>query len=217
MSSTATGDLSTTLKRLYRSRSDQAAWDLLYTQLWPLLVGINYRILRGHRELAEDASQEAFLKIFRYVHFGDFVEKPEEFRSYVRAICRNVSRTYLSRLLKEPSFSQTELDTEPERPAGFSGRDEELAALERDALAHLMNRLSLEDQRLVALLQQGADLGEIAQSLGISYSNAAVRLHRLRQRLSKSMNTKEIDSQKKGVKMERNQRFMLLKTGMLSF
>src|SRR6266481_1527611 len=126
MSSTIADKLSPILKRLCRWRADDEAWQMLVRHLWPLVVAINYRILRGQRDLAEDASQEVFLRIFRYVRFDDFVSKPEDFQSYVRAICRNVSRSYLSQLIREPSFLQEELRDQDGKSAGLGRDDAEL-------------------------------------------------------------------------------------------
>jgi RNA polymerase sigma factor (sigma-70 family) len=187
MSSTATEKLPAILKRLRRSRSDEEAWRMLVRYLWPLVVAVNFRVLRGDRELAEDASQEVFLRIFRYVRFDDFVDKPEDFQSYVRAICRNVSRSYLARLLHEPSYLQEELADEAGRTAGPKSEDAERGIIRRNELSTLLVGLDPEDQKLVLLLQEGASISEVAAALGTTYSNAAVRIHRLRQNLSNSL------------------------------
>jgi len=177
------------LKRLERSRADQEAWNLLYRHLWPLLVAINYRILRGDRELAQDASQEVVLRLFRYVQFEDFQDKPEDFLSYVRAMCRNVSRSYLARLLREPSFSQQLLESRELLKSPTGENDAEERAILRSEMTAATASLDSDDRKLLDLLRAGATISEIAERLGITYSNAAVRIHRLRLALSKSMKT----------------------------
>ena len=187
MSRISTDQLLQILKRLERSRADEEAWDRLYGYLWPLLVAINYRILRGDRQLAEDASQEVVLRLYRYVRFEEFQDKPDDFLSYVRAISRNVSRSYLSRLLREPSFSQLELDGLEASKSGAGENDAEQSAILRSEVSAATASLDQNDRELLHLLRAGATISEIAERLGITYSNAAVRIHRLRSTLSKSL------------------------------
>ena len=192
MDKTSSEILSSVLGRLDRSRMDNLAWQTLYKRLWPLMVGTNYRILRGHRDLAEDASQEVFLRIFQYVQFKNFVGKPDDFTRYVRAMCRNVSLTYMSKLLREPSFFQEELKND----SGGDGRsrwsDPERELVKRGEISRFLADLDPRDQKLLALLASGATIAEIAEQLGLTYSNAAVRIHRLRNVLHKSLKTEEI-------------------------
>src|SRR5437016_6907695 len=110
METTATDPLTEVVTRLGSSRSNESAWQLLHAQLWPLLFATSYRILRGNRHLAEDAAQDAFLRLFRYAQFEAFKDNPPAFRSYALAICRNVGLGYLSRLLKDPKCSEESSD-----------------------------------------------------------------------------------------------------------
>jgi RNA polymerase sigma factor (sigma-70 family) len=187
MSSTTEEKLAAAIERLARSKQDQEAWDELAGCLWPLIAAINFRILRGDRELAEDASQESLLRIFRYVRFDEFRNKANDFESYARAIARNVGRRYLAQLLHEPSYLQEELEPQTNNARGADLGEERI--VQRDEIATLLAGLSPEERRLVGLLEQGASLSEIAEALGISYSNAAVRVYRLRQTLSNPLKT----------------------------
>ncbi len=54
----------------------------------------------------------------------------------------------------------------------------------------LLSGLDPADQQLMKLLIEGYTLPEISSRLELSYSNAAVRLHRLRQTLRKYMQDK---------------------------
>lgn len=197
MSAAVTDKLGAILERLEASRSDDAAWTLLYQQLWPLVFSISYRVLRGVRDLAMDASQEAFLRIFRYVRFTSFKDRPDEFKAYVRAVTRNVARTYLEKLLRSPSFDPRKVEhAESEGslgPSGFGrGEDTESAVIRRDELRHLLEGLDRAERELAMLLAEGRTVPEIAERLGLSYSNTAVRIHRLRRSLSNLLKTRDL-------------------------
>jgi DNA-binding NarL/FixJ family response regulator len=50
-------------------------------------------------------------------------------------------------------------------------------------MERLQSHLSEREQQLLALMLNGTELTTIARTLGISYSSAAVRLFRLREKL----------------------------------
>jgi len=56
----------------------------------------------------------------------------------------------------------------------------------------LLTALEPADQQLFKLLIEGYTLPEISSRLDLSYSNAAVRLHRLRSLLRKYMQDKDL-------------------------
>lgn len=185
MSSVTQEKLADAVERLSRSKADEEAWQVLVSCLWPLIVAINFRILRGDRGLAQDAGQETLLRIYRYVHFEEFAKKPAEFESYARAIARNVGRSYLARLLREPSYEYEELEGQNEPDPHKESREQ--ITIQKDEISSILAGLSPDEQLLAKLMQDGASLDEIANTFGISYSNAAVRVHRLRLVLSRSL------------------------------
>jgi DNA-directed RNA polymerase specialized sigma24 family protein len=74
-----------------------------------------------------------------------------------------------------------------ERPA----TPEQLARAEQ-LKRELLATLNPEDQQLFRLLIEGYTLPEVSGRLKLSYSNAAVRLHRLRALLRNYMNDKNL-------------------------
>src|SRR5438105_1398660 len=137
MSLTTSDKLIASIETLAHSRDDERAWGMLFNNLWPLVFATSYRILRGNRDLAEDASQDVFLRILRYARFEDFIDNPEAFKSYVRTICKNVCISYLARLLRQPappSNQQEEIDKLPDKQS----TDVETAAIHRDQLSALL-------------------------------------------------------------------------------
>ena len=192
MPSTSTEKLGCILKRLESERSDEEAWRMLYAHLWPLVFATNYRILRGDRGLAADGGQEVFLRLYRYARFQEFGDRPEAFLSYVLAICRNVSRDYLSLILREPPVSDEEVEAakdESEITWSAKADNPEIAAIRSNQLSGFLSSLETKDRELVELLLRGSTTPEIAKRLGLTYTNAAVRIHRIRQLARNSMKT----------------------------
>lgn len=62
-------------------------------------------------------------------------------------------------------------------------------------MGEILGELQQGDRELLNLLLQGFTTKEIADRLGLQYSNASVRLHRLRMHLRKFLSTKEINPQ----------------------
>lgn len=180
-----------TVRRLDASRSDESAWKLLNACLWPLLLATSFHILRGNRHLAEDATQEALLRLFRYARFEDFRDNPEAFRSYALVICRNVCRRYLSQLFREPAYSG-EVPEDRHETESLPGGDPELIAIRSNIFIRLFLDLDSEQRELLNLLLQGYSIAEIASRLGIKYTNTAVRIHRLRKDIAKSLKTERV-------------------------
>ncbi|MBI4480962.1 MAG: sigma-70 family RNA polymerase sigma factor [Acidobacteria bacterium] len=168
-------DIAESLQRLASSRADQQAWELLYKHLWPFVVSLAYRALRGQRDLAEDASQEVFYRLLRYCQF-EKLQDPNAFRAYLATICRNVVRDYIAHLLgKEGLDPKT-----PIKEANSPGNAAEQNAQASELLDNLYQNIDNKSLDLLKLLMHGYSIAEISEQLGISYSNAAVRIHRLR-------------------------------------
>ncbi len=168
------------LLRLADSSEDQQAWEWLYRKMWPWVLAVVYRILRGHRELAEDASQEVFIRLLRYARFEEF-EGEREFKNYLYVICQNVGRDYLAALkdLHEHSAENIEEQILDGKNSDWRERDVLLSVRAQE----ILGRLEGDDRRLMEMVVAGHDLSDVAKTMGLSYENTAVRLHRIRRRL----------------------------------
>lgn len=184
MSAPAASDIQTALRRLREARGDELAWRALYAHLWPYVIAIAFRESGARAAVAEDAAQETFLRLVRYAPFAD-LQDPADLRAYAGTVARRVTRDLLARESRRPerSLGQDAAGGDVEPPArGPLG-----ALLPEDALERAKAFLDEPQLALFRLLLEGADVTRVAETLGLSYGAAAVRIHRLRAELRKSL------------------------------
>jgi RNA polymerase sigma factor (sigma-70 family) len=174
------------LAALAADPTSEALWSALYKHIYPYVFAVAFRAVRGSKESAKDATQVIFLRLFQYCEFTEFFE-PEEFLGYVATIARHAALD----MNKAEGKYVTGLDLTlcDFLPGGPTPQQHEQA---RKTLTDVLEYLGPEERQLVNLLVEGLSLEEIARQLGISYANAAVRIHRLRARMIKRLKTKEI-------------------------
>jgi RNA polymerase sigma factor (sigma-70 family) len=170
------------VQQLRSRRSDKDLWAEFYAKLRPAVYFAVYRRLSGRRALAEDVTQDAFLRFIRYANL-DTLQDEAHALAYLRQSARHLC---WDRLLAERKTIS--LESEEGRQAGalWASDEEEHRALRWD-VDHLGERLSQAERDLLTALLDGASLQEIARSFNISYGAAAVRAHRLRKKLSKQI------------------------------
>ncbi|MBI2432985.1 MAG: RNA polymerase sigma factor [Candidatus Hydrogenedentes bacterium] len=157
------------------------AFDVLAERYAARIYQHLYRIV-GHRQEAEDLTQESFLKAFRAIQQYD---ASREFRSWLYAIATNTGRNALrARGRRGPMVS---LDGEENFvPAGTENdtSDAQLRADRQAQLAEAMGRLPEHAAALVDLhYREGMSLREAAAVLGTTEGAAKVALHRARRQL----------------------------------
>lgn len=175
----SSSSLTELLERLARSPDDEDAWTELYERLWPYVFAVNYRLVRARHDVAEDLSQEVFLRLRRYCPFAR-LRDAEELKAYVAAMCRNVVHSFLKAARhREVSLEEVPLEV-------LASPDAELVRrVEADDLVReLSAQLGPEDRRLLRLILEGYGIKEIARRSGLGYSAAGVRVFRLRRKLA---------------------------------
>jgi RNA polymerase sigma factor (sigma-70 family) len=165
-------ELAGILARLAQNADDEGEWAALYRVLRPLVLSISLRMLSGAFEIAEDATQEVFIRLLRHKPFRRITD-PAAFRGLVGRISQNVAIDYRRRLLRE-SAARESVDVEK------IGIDMGPTV---DVSNALRARLNAHEQQLLSLLLEGHTLAETAEALGITYGAAGVRVHRLRRHL----------------------------------
>ena len=136
--------------------------------------------------LAEDAVQQAFLKIFQ--NFEKVSDKDcNKTRPLIVIIVRNAAIDLYRKRGRERVISFEEL----ERPLPQQGGDPEEEAIRGETAEELAGYLSQMEERYANLLTlryyHGYQNKEIAELLGMSQAQVALDLYRGRQRLKKMM------------------------------
>ncbi len=175
--------LSLLLHRLASRREDQDAWDLLYRRLRPVVMARIYPLLRGNSHLVEDATQEVFLRIFRYSKFEKNLTDPNAFRAYVKVVCRNVVSQLRLQQKNKLAWPLQPIGSNGARPEHGARPDQQAAA--REMVQKARCQLRNIDRQVFELLIEGCDLREIAQRTGLPYFTAGARVCRLRARWQK--------------------------------
>jgi RNA polymerase sigma-70 factor, ECF subfamily len=166
------------LQRLGEDRDNEEAWTALYTHFRPFVYALAYRRTAGSRDLAKDAAQEVFFRLVKYCPFRKLTDA-DAFRVYLAVVTRNVMAILRRRervfevQAGIPDAEWSELVLTP------YGETVEL----RQLLLRALREFSEREQKLLALRLEGYSQQEIADRLGISPGNVAVRLHRIRGRL----------------------------------
>ena len=170
--------------------NDQDHWAALYEHLWPFVYAHNRRRLPGDVSLAEDITQDVFLKLVRQFgpqadketrHTFDEFKTPQELCGYLLVASRNKTIDYLridARMeMMPPEFI--------EKLAGF-GLSPEESARAKESFQKIMGDLSPDDQEVAKLLIAGHQPKEIIALTAHKWKPGTVyaRLSRLRDKLS---------------------------------
>jgi RNA polymerase sigma factor (sigma-70 family) len=186
------GSLDEALAGLSRSIDDRDAWATLYVSLWPFVFASLYRLLKGRRELAEDAAQDVFLRLLTHSHKFDFGDL-DRFRVQVWRTCRDTARTLYRRERRREEHERELPDSLSLVDEKQFGDDNVTDLLDSHLSGEsLRQKLSAEEASLLAEILADRSLGEIAARMGVSYSAAGVRVHRLRAKLRNLHDDKDL-------------------------
>ena len=133
----------------------------------------------GHRQLAEDVTQEAFLAAWRAL---------PEFRGDCRFstwLYRLVSNAAIDCLRREKKHRDTGDVDDLELPDGGPSPQEQAERSDtRDAVRRALDRLSPEHRQVLLLrFMQELDYGEIARALNVSEGTVKSRINRAKSKL----------------------------------
>ncbi len=126
------------------------------------------------RALAEDMTQEVFLKVWTYVSEGNTVGN---MRAFLYKVANNVIIDHSRRKKEERLDALLEEKRIPE-PSYAGHRDIELNIMLHE-VKELMKELPPDEERLIVMRYlDDLDPKDIAEVLGITANSASVRLHR---------------------------------------
>jgi RNA polymerase sigma-70 factor (ECF subfamily) len=176
---------------------DKAALDELLTGMRPRAMAAAMKVLRNSDD-AEDAVQEAFVKIWR--SFRRF-EGRSSFSTWVHRIVMNASLDLLRRVGgryeshaqadTQPDAVQSVVEQSSERTPESDFAEHEIQMLVRNAIAHLpqLHRQAVELREL-----EDCSYQEMADSIQCPIGTVMSRLHHARHRLAADLSQPFADS-----------------------
>jgi RNA polymerase sigma-70 factor (ECF subfamily) len=166
----------------FRTGQDDAAFTALVHRYEIELFGFLRRRL-GHRESAEEAFQETFLRVYR--HAGQF-DATRSFRPWLFAIAANQARDTRRRGARERTVALVRSDDEGRgtlvetlaAAAGPSAAERAEAGETRTLVQAALHRLTEPQRRVITLIfGEGYKYREAAAALGIPVGTVKSRLH----------------------------------------
>jgi RNA polymerase sigma-70 factor (ECF subfamily) len=176
-------------------RGDHEAYGRLIRSYQDLVYGLVSRMVRDP-ELAEELTQDAFLKAFRNL---SAFRGEAKFSTWLYRITVNLCRDHLGSLASRRRNRELSLDSPElgglEPAAGLAGPDQEMEAGETaaDFQAGLDGLAPMYREAFLLRHQEGLDYQEIAGVLEITVSNAKVRVHRAREMLMEVLRSRGHD------------------------
>lgn len=164
------------LIRVYFPNQPSYCVNILYQRYYRAIYQQCLR-LTHHTELAQDCSQDIFLKVFQKL--GSFQQR-SRFSTWLYSIARNYCR---DQMRQHERFPTTAIDAYLEMT--LIDQTETVSQLEMvRRLSLAMNSLSEAEQRLLRLrYEQQLSLNELAHQSGLSLSAVKMRLKRSREKM----------------------------------
>jgi len=164
---------------------DTSAFEQLIVRYERRVLTLAMKLL-GSPDDAQDAAQEVFLRVFKYIHRFD-VHKPMSpwLMQMTVNVCRNIGRERQRRWNTFPTTVEAEQPVVPEFRDPHAGFAEEQ---ERQILLKLLDTLP-EKERLAVVLRDidGRTTSEVAEILGSSETTVRSQISRARVKLKEAI------------------------------
>ncbi len=162
---------------------DAAAFEMVVTKYQNAVSAVSYSRV-GDFNISEDISQETFLVAWQS---RDSLVNPEQLRSWLCGIARNLSNNHLRH--RNRHHEREQLGDVPDTSGAIDEAESKVVAQEEQALVWSTLESIDETYRepLVLYYREGATVAEISATLGISHDAAKQRLSRGRALLRDSV------------------------------
>ena len=180
---------------------DQRAWNLIVTRYWRKVFNVAYKFV-GRHDMAEDLTQEIFLKIFKAL--GTF-DRRANFQTWLISVSRNLCIDHYRSARKEREMVDRSVDAADVSPV--STEPDALVTLERgDRRAMLHRALArLPDTlRAAVMLRDIQELTyqEIANQLALPEGTVKSRINRGRKELARQIRRVVSDDEARAAAIE---------------
>jgi RNA polymerase sigma-70 factor (ECF subfamily) len=167
-------------------RGDQAAWDDIVRLYWRKVFNVAYKFV-GRHDLAEDLTQDIFLKLYRSLNTFD---RRANFQTWLISVARNLCIDHYRSVRKERETMNRDVDASELTPASPDANAQtQLEQRDRVALLRTaLNRLP-PTLRTAVLMRDIQELAytEIAEKLGVPEGTVKSRINRGRTELARQI------------------------------
>ncbi len=164
---------------LIDDRQDQQKFEKIYYKYRILMFSVAKEIL-GDNRLAEEAVQEAFIKIAKNVDQIEDITSHKT-RNFTVIIAKNTSLDMLEKEKRHKGLISFEEIKEFDATEEF-----DLKTIDKKEILKIINKLCEEDRDIILMkYYYNYKEKEIAQMLGISYQASRKRIQRAREKLEK--------------------------------
>jgi RNA polymerase sigma-70 factor (ECF subfamily) len=164
---------------------DTAAFEQIIIRYERRVFSLAMKLL-GSPDDAQDAAQEVFLRVFKYIHRFDIGKPMEPWLMQMTVnVCRNIGRSRQRRWDIFPATVEADIALAPESSDPQAGLDEEQ---ERQMLWKALDGLP-EKERLAVILRDinGLTTSQVAQILGSSETTVRSQVSRARVRMKEAI------------------------------
>ena len=167
-------------------KGDQAAWDEIVRLYWRKVFNVAYKFV-GRHDLAEDLTQDIFLKLYRSLNTFD---RRANFQTWLISVSRNLCIDHYRSVRKERETVNRDVDASELTPASTDKSAQALLE-QRDRVTMLraaLNRLP-PTLRTAVLMRDIQELAytEIAEKLGVPEGTVKSRINRGRTELARQI------------------------------
>lgn len=165
---------------------DRTALSLLFDRHADSILGYACRLM-GSQELAEDISQEVWLKVVRA---ASSYSGQGNFRAWIKTVTRNTSFNAIKKnqRLQPVEDVETKVDSEGEGQYRKTLEEDYLVKAKLDRVKAAIDELpEMQRLALVTLMYEDVSYEQIAEQLGVSLSSVKSLLFRARKTLVESL------------------------------
>ena len=168
--------MSDDLIRQLRDRpADPKRWARWYRAAYPKVYYVAFRLAMGNVETARDLAQEAFARFLGYRAI-ERVENDEHALAFLIRTCRNLAADRATHTQRMPLAPLEESESLAESGSSIESKLD---------FEKVLREAKPEERQLLQWVGDGLSVAEIARHLGVTYTAAGVRLHRLKKRLQR--------------------------------
>lgn len=163
-------------------KGHQSAFNELFARYQGMVFGLCLRML-GHRQEAEDATQDTFVRVANSLQHWDH---ERNFEPWLLTIAGNRCRTMLAKRIRRPKVTPLEFPVEDTAP------DQQRANHLAEEMARVLKTMRPDHcQAFLLFHQRHMPYQEIANAMGVPLGTVKTWVHRARQELVEQLQQRE--------------------------